>query len=86
MCARYAKGVCLVTPNTVQGGGGEGKGQPELDFLHLKHKGSQSSMGFKFSLIDKRKFEFHYETFKVYKDLYGKPFKHDWVARVVFAT
>ena len=85
MCARYVKGVCLVTPNTKQGGGG-GKGQPELHFLHPKHKVSQTFTGFKFSLINKRKFEFHYETFKVYKDLFGKPFKHDCVARVVFPT
>ena len=24
-----------------------------------------------------------FENFKTYKDLHGKPFKHDWVAKVV---
>ena len=34
----------------------------------------------------KGKILWQFETIKVYKDLYGKPFKHDWVARVVFPT
>ena len=25
-----------------------------------------------------------FENFKIYKDLYGKPFKHEWVTKVVF--
>ena len=25
-----------------------------------------------------------FENFEIYKDLYGKPFKRDWVAKVVF--
>ena len=44
-------------------------------------------------LIHNRRFEhaqgkdlttFYIKNFRIYKDLYGKPFKRDWVARVVF--
>ena len=35
MCARYAKGVCLVTPNTEQGGGG-GEGATWIAFSSPK--------------------------------------------------
>ena len=50
--------VCLVTHKTVQGVGG-GFGQLELHFLPLKHKVSQMFTRLKFSLVNKRKFEFH---------------------------
>ena len=32
----------------------------------------------------KKKITRQFKNFKIYKDLYGKTFKHDWVAKVVF--
>ena len=32
----------------------------------------------------KEKFHDSFENFEIYKDLYGKPFTSDWVAKVVF--
>ena len=32
----------------------------------------------------KRKIKRQFKNFRIYKDLYGKPCKRDWVAKVVF--
>ena len=32
----------------------------------------------------KRKIKRQFKNFRIYKELYEKPLKHDWVARVVF--
>ena len=47
----------------------------------LKHYRAQIS--FLFEPLNE-KIQLQFKNFKIYKDLYRKPLKHDWVARVVF--
>ena len=90
MCARYASGVCLVTHDTVRGGGGgEAEGvNPNCIFFNWNTNCPKRLWAQIFSHQQKKmckgRILRRFETFKVYKDLYGKPFKRDWVARVVF--
>ena len=35
-------------------------------------------------VMRKEIFSQQFENFKIYKDLYRKPFKRDWIAKVVF--
>ena len=97
MCARYASGVCLVTHDTVQGSGGGGGGgggggaegvNPNCIFFNWNTNCPKRLWAQIFSHQQKKmckgRILRRFETSKVYKDLYGKPFKRDWVARVVF--
>ena len=82
MCARYASGVCL------GGGGGGGAGAEGVNTNCIFFNWNTSLWAQIFSHQQKKMCKGRIlrrsETFKVYKDLYGKPFKRDWVARVVF--
>ena len=86
-------GVCLVT-HTVQR---EGRGvNPNCIFFTWNTKRPKRLQGSSFLSSTKENLSFimckklgkdlwqFMTTFKVYKDLYGKPFKHDSVARVLF--
>ena len=78
------KGVCLVTHNTVQR---EGRGvNPNCIFFMWNTKCPKCLQGSNFLSSTKENLSFtmckgkilrQFETFKVYKDLYGKSFKHD---------